>query len=139
MCSSDLNPNVLGDSFPYVPLQAADFKKQDGHRETWDMLRAAGASLDYANMWEHWLIFGRPQEILDHWDEFGNDPVDLARWVSSDLERMSSGDNIGALEEIKRRLETQHGVCFPVGPLMELRRDDRGFYIQPDCPGEETP
>lgn len=133
------NPNVLSDSFPNVPLQAAAFKKQDGHRETWDMLRAAGASLDYANMWVHWLISRRPQEILDHWDEFGNDPVDLARWVSSDLERMSSGDNIGALEEIKRRLETQHGVCFPVGPLMELRRDDRGFYIQPDCPGEETP
>lgn len=111
----------------------------EGGGEAYAMLRAAGASLDFpeyrSSMWNQWSIFARWEAILAHWEEFGSDPVALGRSISVEFERDGrTRGNRAALETIRQRLRSQHGVCFPVGPTMHFGRDDRGYLIQPNCP-----
>ncbi len=104
----------------------------------WQILRAAGASLNFPSaeqsMWWSFALYADWEQILANWDEFDSDPVALARSISMDLER-SGGPrgNAKALEEIKARLIGGHGVCFPVGPTYGAPRDARGYLVQPDC------
>jgi hypothetical protein len=115
---------------------AFTWDKPDGG-EAFALLRAAGASLNFPDfdrsVWREWTSRGRWKLVLANLSDFKGDPVGLARWVTMDQEhpgRRTSPE----LAEVRRRLEADHGVCFPVGAMIDLKKDARGFYIQPDCP-----
>lgn len=111
-------------------------------RAAFNLLRERGASLNFPvfdrSVWRRWgLHETRWDLILEHWEEFKSDPVELA----SDLEFYLSGkmawarkEYEGAAREVKARLIKEYGVCFPVGKVFDLKTDQRGFRIQPDCP-----
>ncbi|WP_374139686.1 hypothetical protein [Sphingomonas sp. 32-62-10] len=111
-------------------------------RAAFNLLRERGASLNFPNfqgsIWHRWgLHETRWDLIIEHWDEFESDPVELAR----DLEFYLSGDMNwarkkyeGAAREVKTLLIKDYAVCFPVGNVFEMKKDGRGFRIQPDCP-----
>lgn len=110
-------------------------------RAAFDLMRARGATLDFpdfnGSMWYQWsLQETRWDLILQHWDEFGSDPVELVAvleyYLSGDM-NWANKEHEGAALEVKRRLIEQHGVCFPVGRTFEMERDERGFLIQRDC------
>ena len=106
-----------------------------------NLLRARGASLNFPNfqdsLWNRWALHGtRWDLILEHWAEFESDPVELAsllefffsgnmNWASNEFE--------GAARDVKALLNEEYGVCFPVGNVFEMKKDERGFRIQPDC------
>lgn len=110
-------------------------------RAAFNLLRARGATLSFPNfrdsMWYQWSLHEtRWDLILQHWDEFESDPVEL----SSDLEYYLSGEmnwakkeHEVAAREVKKLLVEQYGVCFPVGKTFEMETDERGFRMQPDC------
>ncbi len=111
-------------------------------RAAFNLLRARGATLNFPafrdSMWYQWSLHEtRWDLILQHWDEFDSDSVELA----SDLEYYLSGEmywarkeHEGAARQVKQRLIEQHGVCFPVGDPLQMAKDERGFRVQPDCP-----
>ena len=111
-------------------------------RAAFNLLRERGASLNFPNfresMWQQWSLHEtRWDLILEHWDEFESDPVELA----DDLEYYLSGDmNWAKMEfedaarEVKKLLISEHGACFPVGNAHQMKTDERGFRIQPNCP-----
>lgn len=111
-------------------------------RAAFNLLRQRGASLNFPDfgrsVWNRWALHEtRWDLILEHWEEFKSDPVELA----SDLEFYLSGkmawarkEYEGAAREVKARLIKDYGVCFPVGKVFDLKTDQRGFRIQPDCP-----
>lgn len=129
-------PDVMGSA--KTALATAWQSGTPGGGAAFERLRAAGASLNFPgpdwSMWRTWSTYARWEEILANWSAFASDPVNLARSVSMELERSDTRGNVAALKEIKARLIAQHGVCFPVGPLIALPRDQRGFFTQPDCP-----
>lgn len=119
-------------------------RAKPGGGPAWQMLRAAGASLDFPDpdgaMWDVWALYADWQAILAHWSAFGSDPVHLARSVSMELERRGGPrGNAAALETLKARLIADFGMCFPVGPLFGMPRDARGHYRLPDCPTLKAP
>ena len=111
-------------------------------KAAFNLLRERGASLNYPNfqdsIWNRWSLHEtRWDLILEHWDEFESDPVELA----SVLEYYLSGDmnwarkeTAGAARQVKALLAEEYGVCFPVGEAFQMKNDERGFRIQPDCP-----
>lgn len=111
-------------------------------RAAFNLLRARGASLSFPNfrdsMWHRWSLHEtRWDLILEHWEEFESDPVELA----SKLEYYFSGEmnwarkeTEDAAREVKALLIQKYGVCFPVGRAFDMETDERGFRIQPDCP-----
>jgi len=129
-------PDVMG-RIETALATSYDPRRPDGG-EAFVMLRAAGASLNFPDydrsMWERWAMFAKWEEILNHWEAFDSDAVMMGRSLSRDLERPDTRGSKAALEELKGRLETRFGVCFPVNALIELTKDARGYYVQPDCP-----
>lgn len=116
----------------YDPLEP------DGGK-AYQLMRAAGADINFpdydGSMWSKWLFYARWDEILAHWGKFEGDPVKLGRSISVELARPGKPrGNAANLEQIKARLVADHGFCFPVGALKDLPKDERGFYMQPDCP-----
>jgi hypothetical protein len=111
-------------------------------RAAFNLLRERGATLNFPSfkdsMWYRWgLHETRWDLILKHWDEFESDPVELA----SDLEYYLSGkmnwakkEHESAAHQVKAFLIKKYGVCFPVGKTFEMKMNERGFRIQPDCP-----
>lgn len=107
-----------------------------------NLLRERGASLNFPDfqnsIWNSWGLHGtRWDLVLEHWDEFKSDPVELAglleyylsgemNWARTEFE--------SAAREVKSRLINEYAVCFPVGNVSQMTRDGRGFRIQPDCP-----
>lgn len=123
-------------------LEAAyQWSKPDGG-ERFVMLRAAGASLHFPDasksLWTSWFSSGSWQRLLDNWAEFKGDPVYLAWLMRTRLKNEAMSKDAG-MAEVKRRLETEHGVCFPVTDLLALKQDARGFYIQPACAPPAAP
>lgn len=125
-------------------LSAAYDPQIDGGGKAWQLLRAAGANLNFPDfqksMWDTWALYADWEQILAHWEEFASDPIHLGRSVSLELERNGGPRGNGTmLEAIKARLIADYGVCFPVGPTLNQPEDERGFYIQPDCPRNTAP
>lgn len=136
LLAAGVKPDALGSDG--TALRKAYDTMDPAGGKAWQMLRAAGASLNFPSadqsMWSVWPFYADWQEILDHWSEFDSDPVALARSISRDLDRNGGPrGNAAALEQIKARLIAEHGVCFPVGPTFGAPKDDRGHIIQPDC------
>lgn len=126
---------VLGKS---VMASLYDSLEPDGGK-AFQIVRAAGASLNFpdygGSMWKAWSTYARWDEMLTNWSEFESDPVQLGRSISMELERPGKPrGNASDIEQLKARLIADYGVCFPVGALINLPMDDRGFYTQPDCP-----
>ena len=131
-----ISPDAAGDTRPAV-AEAYD-PVAEGGGANFQLLREAGANLNLPtydwSMWSTWALYARWEEILANWSEFRSDPVALGRTVSMELERRPPRGNATALDQIKQRLIAEHGVCFPVGPTFGMPRDERGFYLQPECP-----
>lgn len=140
-----VNPDTMGRSESALLTSTSDLDAINSGGDTraaFNLLRERGASLNYPNfqgsIWNRWgLHETRWDLILEHWGEFETDPVELA----SDLEFYLSGDMNwarkeyeGAAREVKALLIKDYAVCFPVGKVFEMKRDERGFRIQPDCP-----
>lgn len=112
-------------------------------RAAFNLLRARGASLNFpdfqGSMWRQWGLHDRNEGwalILQHWDEFASDPVEMASLAESVLEghlNWMNGHKDKAAK-VKALLIDQYGVCFPVGRAYDMAKDERGFRIQPDCP-----
>jgi hypothetical protein len=102
----------------------------------WDALLAAGADPDriapdgaplmqtasFMNQWKKvvWLIDRG----------WAGDPVDLGRTIeTAQGQRGIPQDELDALAQVRAEL-VRRGVKFPIGALIDLPRDDRGFYIQ---------
>lgn len=111
-------------------------------RAAFNLLRARGATLNFPtfrdSMWYQWsLLETRWDLILQHWDEFDSDPVELADvlefYLSDDMNWAKKEHEVAA-HQVKKLLVEQYGVCFPVGRTFEMETDERGFRIQPDCP-----
>lgn len=137
LLAAGVKPDALGSGGTAL-RKAYDTSDPTGGK-AWQMLRAAGASLNFPSadqsMWSVWPLYADWEQILGYWGEFDSDPVALARWISMDLERPGGPrGNAKALEEIKARLIAEHGVCFPVGPTYGAPTDARGYILQPDCP-----
>lgn len=137
LLAAGVKPDALGSAG--TALGAAYNTRDPGGGMAWQMLRAAGASLNFPaydwSMWSKWGLYADWEKMLAHWSEFGSDPVALARSISMDLERNGGPrGNAAALQEIEARLITDYGVCFPVGALIDLPKNERGYYTQPDCP-----
>lgn len=140
-----VNPDTMGRSESALLTSTSDLDAINfggDTRAAFNLLRERGASLNYPNfqdsIWYRWSFHEtRWDLILEHWGEFETDPVELA----SDLEFYLSGDMNwarkeygSAAREVKALLINDYAVCFPVGNLFEMKRDERGFRIQPDCP-----
>jgi hypothetical protein len=145
LLDNGVNPDTMGqrDSALRTAMRDHDAINSGGDaRAAFNLLRKRGASLNFpdfqGSIWQTWSLHEtRWDLILEHWDEFKSDPVELA----SDLEFYLSGEmnwarkeHEGAAREVKARLIKEHGVCFPVGKVFDLKTDQRGFRIQPDCP-----
>jgi len=112
----------------------------DTSRVAFNLLRSRGASLSFPNfhrsIWSEWA-FRFPTPILENWDEFDSDAVELGSMISFG---MSAGwvqeKHLPAAEEVVKRLNRDFGVCFPIEskPDSEWDRDERGFKVQTDCP-----
>ena len=143
------NPDARGQRETALVTAMSDLDAINSGGDTsaaFNLLRKRGASLNFPDfqrsVWKRWSLHEtRWDLILEHWDEFKSDPVELA----SDLEFYLSGEmnwakteHEGAAREVKRRLMQDYAVCFPVGKVFGLKTDARGFRIQPDCP-KRTP
>ena len=112
----------------------------DTSRVAFNLLRSRGASLSFPNfhrsIWSEWA-FRFPTPILENWDEFDSDAVELGSMISFG---MSAGwvqeKHLPAAEEVVKRLNRDFGVCFPIEskPDSEWDRDERGFKVQTNCP-----
>ena len=136
LLAAGVKPDALGSDGTAL-RKAYDTMDPTGGK-AWQMLRAAGASLNFPSadqsMWSVWPIYADWEEIIAHWSEFDSDPVALARSISMDLDRNGGPrGNARALGDIKARLIAEYGVCFPVGPTFGAHKDDRGYIMQPDC------
>lgn len=140
-----VNPDTEGRSGTalseaYKDLDASN--AGDNSRAAFHLLRERGASLNFPNfgrsMWSKWAYrFQTP--ILENWEEFDSDPVDLGSIISFSMsEGWIQEKHLPAAEEIINRLTEDFGVCFPIErkQISEWRRDERGFKVQPDCPTE---
>ncbi len=137
LLAAGVKPDTLG--LRETALKAAYDTMDPTGGKAWQMLRGAGANLDFPDfdhsMWWSFALYADWEQILAHWSEFGSDPVALARLVSMDLGRNGGPrGNASALEQIKARLIADYGVCFPVGPTLGAPKDERGYLLQPDCP-----
>jgi hypothetical protein len=139
-----VNPDTMGKSRSALMEANTDLDAINyggDTRAAFDLLRERGATLDFpdftGSMWYQWSLQDtRWDLILQHWDEFGSDPVELAavlEYYLSGRMNWAKKEHEGAALEVKQRLIEQHGVCFPVGRTFEMQRDERGFRIQPDC------
>lgn len=140
-----VNPDTMGRTETALRTANSDLDAINSGGDTraaFNLLRKYGASLNFPNfqdsMWQEWSLHGTRWElILEYWDEFESDPVELA----SDLEFYFSGDMAwarketeGAARKVKALLIKEHGVCFPVRKTInKMKKDERGFRIQPDC------
>ncbi|ALE15971.1 hypothetical protein AMC99_00664 [Altererythrobacter epoxidivorans] len=101
----------------------------------YEMLRAAGASLNHAefnkSMWRRFTTHAKWDLILENWEEFDGDFVSLAAAADSFRSGGARGDK-AAHAMLIAKLEAE-GVCFPIKPLMEYKRDERGYFIQDNC------
>jgi hypothetical protein len=146
MLDAGANPDATGVNKTALAEALNDLDASNRGGDTmaaFNLLRERGASLNFPefgkSIWFEWGLFGRKggwNAILDHWDEFDSDPVEMAELVEGVLD----GD-LGWLEsqkpqarKVKALLIEQFGVCFPVGNTYELPTDERGFVIQPNCP-----
>lgn len=111
-------------------------------KAAFNLLRERGASLNFPNfqdsIWYRWSLHEtRWDLILEHWSEFESDPVELASmleyYLSGDM-NWAKKETGGAALEVKALLVDEYGVCFPVGKTFQMKNDERGFRIQPDCP-----
>lgn len=131
-----VSPNSLGHLS--TALEAAYEPLEDGGGKRFQLLRTAGASLNFPepdkSMWNAWSRFARWEMILANWSEFKSDPVELGWSVGWELDKPNSRGNKRALKALKDRLIADYGVCFPVGSTIDLARNERGFYVQPNCP-----
>ncbi|MDO9222881.1 MAG: ankyrin repeat domain-containing protein [Caulobacter sp.] len=104
----------------------------------WDALLAAGA--DPLREAPAGLPFMTALAFAGRWDKvewlmdrgWAGDPVDLGRSLETDEEgpQTHTPDASAARARVKARLIAK-GVKFPIGALMDLKRDERGSYIQP--------
>lgn len=128
-------PDAMGER--RSALVAAFARDRPNGGEAFALLRAAGASLDFPDaersIWDEWARFGNWELVLANWTAFKSDPVALGRWVTMDLANKGRRQT-PALDAVKGRLESEHGVCFPVGATAGWATDARGFLVQPDCP-----
>lgn len=144
LLSEGVNPNTMGRTKTALLTATDDLDAINFGGDTsaaFNLLRERGASLNFPNfehsIWKRWSLHEtRWDLILEHWDEFESDPVELA----SDLEYYLSGDmnwarkeTEGAARQVKALLIEEHGVCFPVGKSYDMKTDERGFRIKPDC------
>ena len=122
-------------------LDAINFRGDP--RAAFNLLRARGASLNFpdfqGSMWLQWGLHDRNEgwtAILQHWDEFASDPVEMASLAEAVLVGHLNwmNDQKDEAAKVKALLIEQYGVCFPVGRTYEMAKDERGFRIQPDCP-----
>lgn len=129
-------PNSMGRF--WTALSAAYDPMKEGGGESFRLLRAAGASLNFGDpgrsMWSTWADQANWELILANWSEFEGDPVALGRNVSWELDNPPPRGNKRALEELKSRLIADYGVCFPVEMRKDMARDDRGHFVQAGCP-----
>ncbi|MDP1738350.1 MAG: ankyrin repeat domain-containing protein [Caulobacter sp.] len=104
----------------------------------WDALLAAGA--DPLREAPTGLPFMTALAFAGRWDKvewlmdrgWAGDPVYLGRTLEAEEEgpRTYTPEASAAMERVKARLIAM-GVRFPIGALIDLERDARGFYIQP--------
>lgn len=140
LLDAGINPNSKGRSGTALREAYRDLDAQnagDTSEAAFNLLLERGASLtfpDYRNsMLNEWTFRDWPR-FLKHWDLFEGDPVALGRSAESYLEsRRMNEEHNAAAREVVRRLQDQYGVCFPVGATIDLEKDERGFYVQPDC------
>jgi hypothetical protein len=139
------NPDAMGNTKPALAEAMSDLDAINSGSDTraaFNLLRERGASLNFPefakSVWFEWGLFGRNDgwsNILEHWDEFESDPVQLANLAEEVLE----GD-LEWLEpqkpqarKVKDLLIEEYNVCFPVGDILTMAKDERGFLIQPNC------
>lgn len=104
----------------------------------WDALLAAGA--DPFQEVQTGLPFMTTLAFAGRWDKvewlmdrgWAGDPVGLGRALEAEEEaqRTFTPEAAAAMARVKARLVTK-GVKFPIGALIDLKKDERGFYIQP--------
>jgi hypothetical protein len=76
----------------------------------------------------------RTEQLMDR--GWIGDPVALGRTletgeeIATRLGGSADPEKAAAIKRLKERLRTK-GVRFPIGPLIHLKRDSRGFYVQP--------
>lgn len=106
-------------------------------RANWDALLAAGADPDRLSPQGAALIetaaMSRRFEVVEQLIDRGwqGDMVSLGRTLETSEEAGHFFPGaLAALHRVKARLAAR-GVRFPVGALMDLKRDARGFYVQP--------
>lgn len=102
----------------------------------WNALLAAGADPDRiapdgAPLMQTASFMSQWKKVVWLIDRgWAGDPVDLGRTIeTAQGQRGIPQDELDALAEVRTEL-VRRGVKFPVGALMDLPRDDRGFYIQ---------
>ena len=112
----------------------------DTSRVAFNLLRSRGASLNFPNfqrsIWSKWA-YRFPTPILENWDEFDSDAVELGDIISFSIgEGWVQEKHLPAANEIINRLSEDFGVCFPIErkPYSEWDRDERGYKVQTDCP-----
>lgn len=146
MLDAGANPNAMGVNKTALAEAMSDLDAINSGGDTraaFNLLRERGALLNFPSfdrsVWYEWGLHGRNngwELILEHWDEFDSDPVELAslaeQVLKGDLEWLKRQKP--QARKVKQLLIEQYGVCFPVGKTSEMAKDERGYRIQPDCP-----
>lgn len=139
-----VNPDTMGRTETALRTANTDLNAINSGGDTlaaFNLLRERRASLNSSifqrSMWYKWgLHDSRWDLILMHWDEFESDPVELAGllefYFSGDM-NWAKKEHEGAARQVKAFLIKDYGVCFPVGKIFEMKMNERGFRIQPDC------
>lgn len=146
LLDAGVNPDAMGRTETALRAATSDYGAMNyggDTRAAYNLLRERGASLNFPSfresMWDEWGLHGRNggwNLILEHWDEFESDPVELASLAEEVLKGRLNWlkDQKPQARKVKKFLIEQYGVCFPVGNTYEMAKDERGFVIQPDCP-----
>jgi hypothetical protein len=146
LLDSGASPDAVGAGRSALEVATSDLDAinfRGDPRAAFNLLRARGASLNFpdfqGSMWLQWGLHDRNEGwalILQHWDEFASDPVEMASLAESVLEGHLNwmNDQKDKAAKVKALLIAQYGVCFPVGRPYEMAKDERGFRMQPDCP-----
>ena len=120
---------------------ASSLERVDGLPEAaawanWDALLSAGADPD--GIAPEGAPLMQTASVMSQWKKvvwlidrgWAGDPVDLGRTVeTAQGQRGIPQDELDALVQVRTEL-VRRGVRFPIGPLINLTQDDRGFFVQ---------
>ncbi|MEL7445425.1 MAG: hypothetical protein AAGK02_06380 [Pseudomonadota bacterium] len=145
LLDAGVNPDTMGRTETALRAATSDLDAINyggDTRAAFNLLRERGATLSFPNfqksIWQEWgLHETRWDLILEHWDEFESDPVEMAGLLEGYLDgdwAWAKMEFEGEARQVKTLLIDLHGVCFPVGNTYEMERDERGFLIQSNCP-----